>query len=94
MWGMPTSLKSISGRLIATRLAKGLKQSEFADRAGVARNTYNQYEKGISRPQIDEAIKLCETHGLTLEWIYRGISSGLPSDLAGRILTPLKARAS
>lgn len=82
------SINAIAERLIATREALGYDQSEYADIAKIARNTYNQYERAKGRPQLDEALKLCETFNLTLDWIYRGDPSGLPM----RIATVLFAR--
>ena len=85
---MPTSnhqdrtFEAIASRLIATREALGLKQSEFAKRAGIPVNTYNQYEKAVSQPRLDYAYALHDTYGLTLDWIYIGDPSGLPLRLA------------
>ena len=80
----PPDWPTISERLVATRKAIGLRQSEFADRAGIGRNTYNQWEKG-KRPQLDYALILCDVYGLTLDWIYRGDPQGLPHGLAQRL---------
>jgi transcriptional regulator with XRE-family HTH domain len=76
------SFEAISRRLIATREAIGLKQSEFAKRAGIPINTYNQYEKAVSQPRLDYAYALCDTYDITLDWIYNGDPSGLPYRLA------------
>ena len=72
------SVDAIAERLIATRKAIGLKQAEYAERAGIPNNTYNQYEQAKGRPSLDFAFKLCDTYGLTLDWIYAGDPSGLP----------------
>lgn len=77
---------AIGQRLIATRLALGFKvQSQFAKRAGVAPNTYNQYEKGISRPRLDEAIMLADKYDLTLDWIYLGDQRRLSYELVDKL---------
>lgn len=81
-----TSLDAIARRLERTRVALGLTQSEFADKAGIARNTYNQWEKGKGRPQLDGAISLCSTYNLTLDWIYFGETSGLPYQVASKLV--------
>lgn len=89
----PTALRTvpaIAHRLRMTREALGLNQTELCERAGVKRNTYNQWEQGKGRPQIDEAQKLCDAFNITLDWIYRGDPSGLPHKVA----LPLVARAS
>jgi DNA-binding XRE family transcriptional regulator len=49
----PRSLDAIAARLRATRAAFGLNQIEFSRRAGIASNTYNQYEQAKSLPRLD-----------------------------------------
>jgi transcriptional regulator with XRE-family HTH domain len=92
MWAMDRprelrTLDSIGHRLRLTRLALGLNQTQLCDLAGIARNTWNQWEKGNSRPQLDEAMKLVDAFGLTLDWIYLGDNSGLPHGLVLRLNT-------
>jgi len=82
----PTSVPAISARLIATRHALGLSQVELCRRTGIATNTYNMWEKGNGRPELDKAFLLCETFGLTLDWIYRGDATGLPYGIASKAL--------
>ena len=79
------SLASIGDRLRLTRQVAGLQQNEFCLRAGLATNTYNQYEQGKRRPSIDHANALCDAYKLTLDWIYRGDPSGLPYAMADAI---------
>lgn len=81
----PTSLDAIAYRLRITREALGLNQTQFCGMAGIARNTYNQWEQGKGRPELDKALALCEAHSLTLDWVYRGVIGGLPYELASRI---------
>ena len=76
------SFEAIAQRLVQTRQALGLKQSEFAKRAGIPINTYNQYEKAVSQPRLDYAYALHDTYGITLDWLYMGDPSGLPYRLA------------
>jgi transcriptional regulator with XRE-family HTH domain len=78
----PRSLDAIAARLRATREAFGLGQNEFARRAGIASNTYNQYEQAKNLPRLDFVNKICDTYGVTLDWIYRGDTSGLPVRIA------------
>lgn len=80
-----TDLDSIANRLEITRAALGLSQAEFADAAGIARNTYNQWERGKGRPQLDGAIALCRAFNLTLDWIYFGDMNGLSYQLAQKL---------
>lgn len=76
---------AVGERLRLTREALGLAQKEFADRAGLEANTYNQYERGKNMPNLDAAHALCDHHRLTLDWIYRGDNSGLSYQLADAI---------
>lgn len=83
--GPPTSPQSIARRLKLTREALGLNQTQFCTAGGIAPNTYNQWERARGRPELDGAAQLCEAHGLTLDWIYRGVSEGLPDWLASKL---------
>lgn len=86
------SKAAIGRRLLLTRQVIGLQQNEFCERAKIASNTYNQYEKGKKRPTIENAIALCETYNLTLDWIYRGDPSGLRYETADAIKALRQAR--
>lgn len=88
----PRNLDAIAARLRATREAFGLGQNEFARRAGIASNTYNQYEQAKNIPRLDFANQLCDTYGITLDWIYRGDTSGLPLQIAN-LLSKVKISA-
>lgn len=77
--------KEIGERLERTRAAFDLGQGEFAERAGLKQNTYNQYETGSKRASLDNAIALCKAYDLTLDWIYLGEPSGLPYGLAHKL---------
>jgi len=88
------SVDAIATRLRLIRQVAGLTQAEFAERASLARNSYNQYEKGKRRPSIDHAIALVETYDLTLDWIYLGDPSGLRYEDADAIKALQQARPS
>ena len=86
------SPRSIGERLMLTRNVFGMTQTEFGKGAGIKKSTYNQYEKGKERPSLDEAIKLCDKYGITLDWIYLGDSRGLSPDLRAAIEAMQRAR--
>ena len=75
------TVQEIAKRLYALRQITGLRQGEFAAAAGISANTYNQYEQGKGRPEIDKAIQIAETYMVTLDWIYRGETAGLPLEI-------------
>ena len=79
--------EAVGRRLRLVRTALGLTQREFAGSAAVATNTYGQWETGARALSPAQAIELCDTHNLTLDWIYRGDPGNLPYKLA----TALKA---
>jgi transcriptional regulator with XRE-family HTH domain len=77
-----THLLSIAERLKATRKANGLSQAHWCRLVGIEPPAWNNYEKGFRRISIDQALKVCAASGVTLDWIYRGLASGLPIQLA------------
>lgn len=77
--------KPVGRRLRLAREALRLTQAEFSARAGIASNTYGQYETGARMISPGRAIDLCDTYSLTLDWIYRGDPSNLPYKLAAAI---------
>jgi transcriptional regulator with XRE-family HTH domain len=74
---------AIAQRLIATRRALGYSQAELCRRTGIAPNTYNQYEKARNRPDWENANRLCDGLGITLDWIFRGDPSSVSNKQAG-----------
>ena len=88
----PLSRAEIGRRLSLARAVIGSGQADFAGKAGIAQNTYNQYERGKKRPSIDNALKLCKTYMLTLDWIYRDDPSGLPYRFADSLRDLRKAQ--
>jgi transcriptional regulator with XRE-family HTH domain len=72
------TLTELGRRLRDYREALTMNQAEFAKGAGLAVNTYNQWEQGKKRPDVAGAARICDAHGLTLDYIYRGKTDGLP----------------
>lgn len=71
----------------------GLGQGEFGRRAGIAPNAYNMIELGERLPSVEVAIALCDAHGLTLEYIFRGDTGDLRHSLASAIEALSAARS-
>ena len=82
----PTSKEATGRRLRLTRRALDLESGAFASAAGIAKNTYSQYESGERMPKLEFALRLCDRFELTLDWIYRGDPSGLKYSLADQII--------
>ena len=86
------SPRSIGERLELVRHALGKNQKAFASAAGVGSSAYSQYKTGTNGPALEEAHKLCDRWGLTLDWIYRGDTRGLAPDLVATIEAMQRAR--
>lgn len=77
-----TPFADIAARLHAAQAALGLSQKEFAERAGISEQQMSNYKSGVYRISLDSAIKLRETWGLSMDFIYFGILDALPHRIA------------
>lgn len=77
----------IGSRLRALREgdAPKLSQKAWAEKNGFNPTQYNNWEKGSRRIPVDNAEKLCDLYGLTLDFVYRGRRDGL-SEYARKIV--------
>ena len=81
-FGMP----DIAERLRLTREALGYTQVEIARLAGASGGqAWNNYESGRRRINVDHALALCQSIGVSLDWIYLGDRRNLHHDLALKI---------
>lgn len=74
--------RNVGERLRWVREVLGMSQREFGRRAGLGSNTYNQVELGLKMPSIEMAIAICDAHGLTLDYIFRGDTGDLKHSVA------------
>lgn len=78
--------EQIGDRLRSVRLGfSDMNQRDWAEKNGFNTTQYNNWERGVRRIPVDEAEKLCQDYGLTLDFIYLGKRSGL-SDTAAKVL--------
>lgn len=56
-------------------------QKAYAARAGLTDKQLSNWETGYSRLSIDGALRLRETYGLSLDFLYAGIDDALPMTL-------------
>ena len=80
-------VSKIASRLEETREALGLKAAALCRQAKISPNAWSQFESGERRITLQNAEKLCDTYGLTLDWIYRGDPAGLPQRVFEKIST-------
>lgn len=57
--------KTFGERMAEVRESKGWLQRDVAARMGVKANTISNWEKGISRPNLDQLCQLCEILSVT-----------------------------
>lgn len=78
-------LDSIAARVRALRVGFGLSQVEAAERCDMGKTTWNNYERGVARPDVDNAAAICEAFGVDLNWLYTGSTQGLPQTTLDRL---------
>lgn len=89
-----TKLRRLVGeRLRWVREVIGLSQREFGRRAGMEATAYNRIELGLVLPSVEVAIALCDAHGLTLDYIFRGDTGDLKHSVAEGIKVLRAARS-
>ncbi|HEX5516369.1 MAG TPA: helix-turn-helix transcriptional regulator [Pseudolabrys sp.] len=77
-----TEAEKLADRLKRTREAFGLNQADWSRLVGIEPQAWSNYEQGIRRISIDQALKVCAATGVTTDWIYRGLmTSGLPTEV-------------
>jgi transcriptional regulator with XRE-family HTH domain len=77
--------------------SREMSQSEMARRSGMTVQSWHNAESGYNRIGLDSALQVVALTGATLDWIYRGVRSGLPRALDLEIekleKEPVKRRA-
>jgi len=75
------STADIARRLDALVNALELTQAGFARMVGITQPALSNYLRGLRRPDLDVAIQIQIKTGVTLDWLYLGDRSGLPTRL-------------
>ncbi len=70
---------------IALKLMGFEKAREFCERFNLNESTVSMWIRGKSRINLDDGLRICEESGLTLDYLYRGITGGLPFALVQKI---------
>ncbi|RYH10425.1 helix-turn-helix domain-containing protein [Tropicimonas sp. IMCC6043] len=74
-------------RLVKVRQGfSDLDQKAWAEKQGFQRSQYGSWERGFRRIPIEAAERLCDSYGLTLDYIYRGRLDGLSEDARNAII--------
>ena len=57
-------------------------QAAWGRLVGIHPQAWSNYEQGIRRISVDQAIKVCQATGVNLDWIYRGLmTTSLPMEI-------------
>ncbi|MCW5749631.1 MAG: helix-turn-helix transcriptional regulator [Alphaproteobacteria bacterium] len=80
-----TTLLRVGRRLRQAREALGLTQRELFEDLGVQEGRWSHWETGRRLPDPLVMARLAERHAVSLDWIYRGVLTGLPARLRRRL---------
>ena len=75
-----------ANRLLWHRNLLALSQIEYATKAGLKRAAVNNYESGDFQIGLAAARALRSTYGLSLDFIYEGVTDALPMNLRNALL--------
>ncbi|AXQ69234.1 transcriptional regulator [Caulobacter phage CcrBL9] len=79
VWMRNGDESTIPGRLTSRRVQLGMDQIDVANKMGVARAAYSQYETGKVTPTLDKIIKAAEALETTPQWIaFGGMNHEIP----------------
>lgn len=62
-----------ANRLMAIRKSRGLNQEQMAALLGLELTTYNAYESGRNRPQMERFFDMCKALGMTPSEVLKGV---------------------
>ncbi len=60
---------TVYAHLRELRESLGMTQEEFGKSIGIAKSTYNNYEKGIREPKSDFWVKVAQKYGVTIDYL-------------------------
>lgn len=63
-------MKIFGKRLREVRKSKKIIQQELADRLGIKRNTYSDWENGKTEPTFEILVKLADLFDISLDWLF------------------------
>ena len=72
-------------RIDLTREALDITVRDITEETGISKSSWNNYVKGRSRPNVEDAIRFSVRYGVTLDWLYRGDLSGVSYKVATKI---------
>ncbi|QOL80050.1 helix-turn-helix domain-containing protein [Pseudooceanicola spongiae] len=79
---MEDKREAVAARLKRVREILRLEKKEFAERAGLSMQTYGPFEGGTRDLSLQSAKRLRKTYGLSLEFLYFGMTDDLPTRIS------------
>lgn len=83
----------VAGNLRQIIAVIGGKQTEIARRIASTPSQMGNWMRGDHYPDPWSMWLLCEEYGVTMDWLYRGRTYGLPSELADGLRARAEASA-
>jgi transcriptional regulator with XRE-family HTH domain len=78
-------LPAIARRLVAARLAAGMRPIDLAAASGVGRNTLANWETATKRPSVDQLAFVLPVLRVSLDFVFFGDTAALPWDVRARV---------
>lgn len=76
---------AVGKRLRLARKALGLRAVDMYRPLGIPPTTWSNWEQGLKRISVDEAVKLAANYRIGPDWLYIGLTTNLDRAVAGRI---------
>lgn len=64
---------NLSNRIQSLRETNKLSQEELAEKLEVSRQAISKWENGVSKPDINNIVKLSEIYGVTTDFLLTGV---------------------
>lgn len=80
---------AVGRRVMALREYHALTRAEFAASVEIDATSYGKIEKGEKPLKADMAYRIAERWGVSMDFLYRGRLTELPSDLASKLMKRL-----
>ena len=89
----PMSTTKVAARIEALRHATGLGASLFADEIGIDRSSYTKIAKGTKPLKAEMGFAVAVRWGVSMDYLYKGDLSNLPSKYESAIISHLNNAA-
>jgi len=76
---------AVSARLTVVQEELGKSDAAMGTMLGCGRTTWGNWVHQENMPEENAVIRLCDKTGLTMEWLYRGITTTMPVHLLVRL---------